>query len=352
MKRKYEYSVWQGPTYDGVTQSLLSNWMNCRERFRLEYVQGLVMKDDSFSRAIVFGEMFHVCSEAYYSGQDWKSSLKTYTKQLTSDWPYEASQIVHWYKVCEVLFPLYLNHYAKHKLEKMLTPLYSEKTFDEVMKLPSGRIVRLRGKWDQVFTKTVKGKQYLVLQDDKTKGEFEVEQVLNDLPLDNQMNFYCVALDLHSKSLKNSPALDGFRYNLVRRPLSGGKYSISQKKGRQTKKGIVGAETEAEFYARLGSIIKEDPDWFFQRVEVTITHADVEAYKNRTLVPLLENLCDWWEEVCRHEGSPPYSARHFLTPFGVYNSLRDGVFDPYAEYLISGNDENLIVGKTLFTELQ
>ena len=43
--KKRNTPLWKGPTEDGITQSLLSRFLVCRERFRLKVIEGLAPED-------------------------------------------------------------------------------------------------------------------------------------------------------------------------------------------------------------------------------------------------------------------------------------------------------------------
>lgn len=345
--------VWKGPEVDGITQSLLSRWMNDRERFRLMTVAGLVPTEE-FNSPAEYGHMFHKCQEF---PNDWEAKLKSYCNELGRRYPLNLMDIGKWHRVCSVQYPIYSKYWRTHPLEKAYKPIYNELVFGGEdlpvhYRLKNGRTVLLRGKIDQLL-----GKQKQVfVYDDKTKSSFDVARLCKDLPFNHQMMFYVVATRqlLRQQLLPKLKGFDlaGIRYNLVRRPLSGGKYNISQHKGRKTKtKGIVGAESVNEYWARLGKCIAEDTSYFFQRIEVTLIPQDVDEYEERVLDPLLTQLVDWWDYVVKHEGKPPWGPLHWMTPFGVYNSFRDSEFDDYSDYLLTGDDQRLTTVKNLYEEL-
>jgi hypothetical protein len=101
-----------------------------------------------------------------------------------------------------------------------------------------------------------KGKESgIYLFDNKTKGEIEPEELKRQLHFDMQTMIYLVALIEKSrdddwpnqgKSLYKMP-IKGVRYNVIRRPLSGGRGNIKQLEAKGKRK----AETSSEYYARL-----------------------------------------------------------------------------------------------------
>lgn len=146
-------AVWEGPEglgpKGGVTQSLFSRWLCCRERFRLRVIEGLA-PTDTFSHQLEYGQMWHTCEEAFAKNSSHIGALENYARSLCKRYPLQQEQIIHWMNVCKVQFPIYIKYWAKHKDVKTTVHLLQEQVFDVPYKLPSGRVVRLRGKWDGV----------------------------------------------------------------------------------------------------------------------------------------------------------------------------------------------------------
>lgn len=154
------------------------------------------------------------------------------------------------------------------------------------------------------------------------------------------------------KSLGAYP-FQGARFNVIRRPLSGGKGTIVRHKGSKNKP----EETKEAFYRRLAQYIKDDPDHFFMRWNVEITPQDIEAFRRKSLDPILEQLCDWWDWV-KYPGDPFVSTgkndpqnKHFVAPFGIWNPLLEGASTEYDELLVTGSEVGLSRTEELFPEL-
>lgn len=334
--------IWAGPCSDaangGVTQSMLGKFLVCRERFRINYVEGLV-EEPRFSHRIIYGQMWHKCEEAMLVGKDYNEYLLNYTKELVSLYKGNQGDILHWYTICSKQFPIYLNYWSNHWLSKS-KPLYQEEVFRISYVLPSGREVYLRGRWDGVVS-IGKG---VVLVENKTKGDFNLEKLLKQLRCDLQSMFYMVTLEKHLKNQR----LRGVLYNVVRRPLSGGKFTISQRKG--AGKERKGAETKEQFYTRLEQVIADNKDFFFSRFEVEISELDISEFKTKCLNPILEQLCDWWEHVSNNQ---LYSGScHFQFPYGIYNPLLEDASTGMDEYLFNKSTKGLVYSTELFKELQ
>ena len=358
-KRKAKEPVWKGPEQDGITQSLLSRFLVCRERFRLLVVEGL-RPADQFNHRMEYGQMWHTCEEelARTKGADdnWQRALKQYASGLCRKYPLQQEQVQHWYNVCKVQFPVYVDFWAKHPDVKGRTPLLQEQVFDVLYPLPSGRTVRLRGKWDSVDLIGKGRKAGVYLQENKTKGDIKEEQLRKQLAsgFDLQTGTYLTAMDCWPASDWKEKPIRGIRYNVVRRPLSGGKHSIRQHK--PTKSNPAGESAEA-YYTRLGGLIVGEPEHYFHRWNVEFTVADLVRFRRECLDPILEQLCDWWgwvsRPVCKggttrwnHE-----SGVHWRHPYGVWNALNEGGSGEVDEYLNTGSELGLERTDNLFREL-
>lgn len=358
--------VWHGPERDGITFSLLSRFLCCRERFRLLVIEGL-RPHDRFNHKIEFGSMWHVCEEAYGRGVPWDNDLSCYAHCLAKKYPMAQQDVDHWYMVCQATFPIYLDYWSKHQDVVDRRVLLPETVFDVPYTIPSGRIVRLRGKWDSVDL-IGRGKAAgLYLQENKTKGDINPESIQSQLAsgFDLQTMMYLVALDTdyNSKSgrswqvgesiIRGQPGhtipICGVRYNVIRRPLSGGTGTIRQKKD----------ESTPSFYQRLAGIIRDNPDYYFMRWKVDIGPSDIAKFRQQCLDPILEQLCDWWEWL---SGCDNYigglwgcnalrNSVHYRYPYGIYNPMNEGGYSELDAYLESGSEAGLARVDNLFPEL-
>jgi hypothetical protein len=416
-------SVWKGPCGEGpqggITASLLARSFVCPERFRIYAVEGL-RPVDGFNHRLEYGNMWHVCEEALASKLSWDVRLLEYAQELCHRYPIQQAEIDKWYYVCLTQFPLYVEWWGKHPDVKDRTPLLAEQVFDVPYPLPSGRTARLRGKLDSVDL-IGKGKNIGAwLQENKSKGDIDESQLRRQLSsgFDLQTMIYLTALrsfdwnSIGKDALLTHPDnIRGVRYNVVRRPLSGGRGSIVQSEGTSGSKcnlkacrntvgypsrgllncpkcsgvgryGARPAETNVEYMSRLADVIRDahGPEWgipdgehfFFMRWNVNVLPTDIERFKRECLTPVLENLCDdfeWWE-WCKLRGGkgpnvvdgvysyttrgvefPEHCRRHFVTPFGVYNPLVENGATDVDEYLRTGSEVGLHQVTNLFPEL-
>lgn len=397
--------LWKGPEDDGplggITQSMLNGFLGCRHRFYIKYVEGMQVVQ-GFSKALEYGNMWHVCEEHFAkepkgtkTSDRWQLPLRTYCQDLCRKYPLNQEEIDKWYNVCLVQFPLYADWWSKHPDVLDRTPLLQEEVFHVPYKLPSGRTVWLKGKFDSVDL-VGKGKNAGIwLKENKSKSDIDETRLQRQLNFDLQTMIYLIALEeitknpsievknagpawrrvgvVNGKKVSTTYPIKGVNYNVVRRPLSGGRGTVVQHK--PTKSNPNGESSE-EYYARIKGIIEGavGPEWnmpegqhfFFQRWQVEIIQSDVERFKEQFLNPILEQLCNWYEFVTSGDpwrGSDPIATRvpgdppdhfgiHFMLPFGLYNPLVENGFTDVDEYLLCGNDAGLQRVETLFGELQ
>lgn len=361
--------VWAGPgskgDNGGVTFSLLSRYLVCPERFRLKVIEGL-RPAPKFEHRLEYGSMWHACEEAVAAGRDWRNELAGYTARLQQRYPTQREQVDHWANVCAVQFPVYLQFWEAHPDVVGANTLEQEKAFSVPYKLPSGRVAYLRGKRDRV--NLIDGGVYL--QENKTKGDINEPLMKRQLTFDLQTMMYLTAL---VETQVGKRPVRGVRYNVVRRPLSGGEGQITQRKGSKN----VPAETSNQFYARLRGVIDgtgvkqtgepyQGPAYWFMRWKVEVSPGDHARFRRECLDPVLENLLDdyeWWYHCHSNKGDvwdyearrrrfPLHAARYYRRPFGVYNVLDEGGASELDEYLHTGSELGLVRTAELFPELQ
>ena len=381
--------LWQGPCAEGplggITQSMLVRFLSCRERFRLKYVLGLE-PPDKWNKNLGYGNMWHVCEEShakkYGSEACYLACLREHAREQISQYPLQRDEIEKWYNVCLVQFPEYVKYWSEHPDVQNRTPLMQEQVFDVPYTLLSGRTVRLRGKFDSVDLikpgiagvsvtgEQIEWREGIYLQENKTKGDIDKLQVERQLKFDLQTMMYLIALieaDQHAGVWKDNGAwkprrpIQGVRYNVVRRPLSGGVGSIKPHSAKATKTKLTPAETADEFYERLRrDYIADDPAYWFFRVRAEISAKDVQVFRETCLDPLLETVCRWYDEVTgqiMHHISitntgKPVGCMNYRTPFGVWSALEEGGATEYDSYMENGSEAGLRRVETMFTELQ
>lgn len=377
--------LWTGPGGDGpnggVTQGLISGFLTCRERFRIKVIDGW-RPADRFSHRLEYGNMWHLCEEFTAQGQAWEGALQAAARDLCRRYPLEQNEVNKWYNVCKVQYPVYLDYWERHQDQLQREPLLQEYKFDVDYRLPNGRAVRLRGKLDAVdLIGTGKGRG-VYLFETKTKGDVDETRMKRQLLWDLQTMMYLTALHClregapgtateNLQGAQGAPIL-GVRYNVIRRPLSGGKGTIVRHK--PTKSNPKG-ETAEEYYARLQGIIKDDPGHYFMRWRAEVGRHDVDNFRRCTLDPILEQMAAWYETVTTSQShgdndvvpdlkchdpvdvndaagvSIPAWAMNWRHPYGSENMIDEGYDSDVEHMLETGSSLGLARTNVLFPEL-
>jgi len=311
------------PYRDGVTQSLLSMWLECRQK-ALYCLQGYTPKGVSASmtqgtvghgvlqfvyEAMSQGKLKGPPNAAYVSKvidkveKIWKAENPRASRQALQDLELAGLHAMH-------LLPIYFD-YWKDDFKKLVW-LSLEMDFKVPLPVKNGKIVPVRGKMDGVFKRSG-----VWLFETKFKGMINEGNILDTLSLDLQVNLYLWALyTLHGIQ----PS--GVLYNVVRRP------GLSQGK----------KETFAKFCTRLAKDINNRPDWYFYRFEVSTDKDDMRKW-TAEFEPMMEEFLAWWEGLSGHYRTSNACVSKYGRCWGL---------SPCAE----NNFHNLTKRKTVFRELE
>lgn len=309
---------------DGISYSLLSRFIGCRERYRLYAVEGV--RETRNKTSMDFGTYFHKLLELRAKHPN-KSPSQLFKLNNTILTPTELG-------VAKVVYEEYHDYYSGDNYKYFA----QEDKFDVKYVLPSGHTFRLRGRLDETI---INPNRSLMIQENKTKGNINEDQLAAHIPFNLQTMFYVTAAAIHYKK-----PVEGVLYNVIRKPGH-----------TQTNKDA----NEKAFLDRLRKDIQSRPQYFFIRWEYPITDKQLQDWKNYTLHPLLLQLRVWWDSV-KHDPFSPWTTpdekgklsvnpHHFQRPFGVYDSLTTGVGD-YFDLITRNNPVGTTSGNEPFSELK
>lgn len=267
------------PYRDGVTNSMLAKWMECREKARLS-LQGWTPKQRSF--ALTFGTVVHeILQKAYEDLQKGKEiRLKKYLKKIETLWEEENPTVDERTSAdfemsllfAESVLPVYFDYWEK---DSRLDWLAVEKEFEVPWKLPNGKTVSLRGKRDGLFRR---GKETWLMEH-KTKGRIDEWGLVERISFEQQVMLYLTALLEEDSSKK----VNGVLYNILRRP--GLKQKVS--------------EPIATFAKRCAEDVEARRDFYFLRLEVSISKQEVSEFKGQ-LGAAIWDFVQWTEGKVGH----------------------------------------------------
>ncbi len=355
---------WTGPCGEGlnggVTQSMIGRYLCCKERFRILVIEGL-KPHPRFNAPMDFGSMWHSCEEGLASGpwdsHQWEAKLEECVNRMMAQYPRDVENILHWTSITQELFPVYIEYWADHPDMQNRTHLLAEQIFDVPYTLPSGRTVRLRGKWDAADLVEDTQNAGIWLQEDKTKSSIDRAKIKRQLTFDLQTGLYLVALEEKREEVRQmvSGVLGGVLANKGIIPVRGVRYNVVRRSAHKSTASMLKKVYEDVGEGRSG-------EWF-DRFNVYVSPQDTKRFKQECLDPVLENLCDdysWWVDAKRQGVSPFDSTarepnhfpRHFRFPYGIYSSLTEGGFGDVDAYLEDGSEVGLERVTDLFPELK
>lgn len=322
---------------DGITYSMMSKFIICRERFRLATVEGLSYTEPK--DALEFGTAFHHCLEHVANGgscTDLKKVLNKFIQSKKGLTPDQQNNFTFLMRVCEETFRLYYEHWKE--MDSAFKFVVREETFEYLYPVPGYRTIKLRGRIDAAYASG----QELWLMENKTKGRIDEDLMKSTLSQDMQTMFYCLALE---QKFGKQP--DGVLYNVIRR--SG------------LRKGV--KESDNVFLERTVKDIKDRPAWYFMRWKTQLMPGDLDVWKKRTLEPLLVHICRWWESIMHNpfnpweteaeKGLPKVNVEHWQRPFGVYDDGdSSGGRGDFFELLTKGSYYGLYRRSVAFPELE
>ena len=286
---------------DGVTQSMLLSFLQCRQR-----TQNLIEGWGPVESTSVFdyGTIIHELLDLHYRGKLHASNAKG--KDLSIGWavdaivkemlkkPADAQALEESARLATMVFPGYLSFWKKqHAKWKDVQP-------ETVFNLKWGA-TRLRGKIDLRFR--LNGK--LWMKETKTKSRIEEDVLDQTLAFDFQSQFYLLAL-----GELTGEKVEGVVYDIVRKP--------------QMKADSVPED------------MRKRPDHYFKRFEVIYTK-DQNALFRQELDAILQDFKDW------AEGNAP----HYRNSASCVGRGRC----PYIQACSQGSMLGYVRNKKLFSEL-
>jgi len=321
----------------GVSFSLLSRFINCRERFRLYAVEG-VREHSGSKEQMDFGTYFHELLElhAKYPSLSPGGVSRKAKKKIS--------------KSQKAIADLVFNQYCQHYAEDRYHYVAQEQEFFVPYTLPNGRTVNLVGKSDEIIGAK---DGTLWVQENKTKERFNEYKIESSIPFDLQSLMYCVAIE----KLFKRP-VTGIVYNVIRKPTHKPAKIKEKILDPVTKKERTSArkETDKEFLTRLDNVIAEDRGHFFYRWEFALTKEHMTRWRQTTFDPLLTQLCMWWDSV-KHDPFSPWdlpngdpNPHHHQRPFGVYEPMTLGTGD-FFELITRNRRIGTTSGNKCFSEL-
>jgi len=274
---------------DGLTQSLLSMFLTCRQKARF-YLSGWNSK--YCSEALTFGSLCHGMLELAYldiqskklTGTPSAQQIRRYGGIIEKKWNAENPRssvdtlvmVEKSLAVLEQMVPRYFDFW-KEDFKKMKW-VSLEGQFDVRARPGPGLAIRVRGKQDGKFSL----KKELWLFETKTKSMVNEGDLLDTLSLDLQVRLYLWAM---REGAKTAPT--GCLYNIIRK--------TAAKQGKN--------ESIPKFARRVAEDIDDRPEFYFMRLEVATSRGEIEEFEGE-LFGLLRDFAAWRNGKLPHYKNP------------------------------------------------
>lgn len=328
VNRQIPLSILPSPswTWDmGISYSLLSRFIACRDRFHKYAVQGM-REVGKQQKALNFGTYFHKLIElsVKHRTTDANRIIAMATKSKSTIAKISTLDRL----IGNMVFQEYCEYYSDIRYDYFDT----ETQFDVKYHLAGVGPVRLVGKIDQIIRWPDRS---FYVQENKTKENINEELLTMTIPHNLQTMMYAICAGLHYKK-----PINGVVYNVIRKS-----------KHRQRK-----TETELEFVERVRSEIKLNPKYFFLRWEYPLNQRSFDDFKLKTFDPNLREFYLWWKSIESNPLDPwvdnegRLNSRHYRRPFGVYDSLTNGEGD-FFNVITRNSYANVTLNNPPFSEL-
>lgn len=326
--------AWPGPIEGGVTQSLISRFLECPYRFYL--YAGLGLDDpEEFEVNLAWGTIFHYGLEqliAYpktvnqLDEDEWLDLFSKIKAFIAKEYPSAPSSFL--YSICSML-KLYDDSYKTE-------PYKTEQKFNVAYTTRRGLKCNLRGKVDGI------NQSKTILVEHKCKGKIDIQQTRLETPLDLQALLYCYV---------NGPRR--IIYDLIRIPEA--QWKLPDRRMNEK----VSAYIERLFKTHTGDDypIRQKKHLWIQQCDLSIDNEEIDNLLNFTLNPLIERLWRWYEHVSQPGFDPDnpefYNDVFYRTPIRHFDPGKTQKFKcSYHAYLTGEMTlSELVPVKSFYAEL-
>lgn len=318
---------WQGPLIGGITQSLLSKFLECPYQFYIYAGLGLEEPKEPEPN-LVWGDTFHrglehIIEIPYqlheFTPEDWATTQEVVEHHLRDKWPMAPQtyclSINH-------MLPLYddsyKTEYGTFRTEQKLSHLHTTRTGNKVL---------LRGKADAVNVSNE------ILVEHKCKGKIDINQTYAESPYDLQVTMYSFILGTRTVI-----------YDLVRIPDT--QWSLPPKRQYESPKNYI---KNLYFERAWGDfpVTKKKHLWL-QQTTINLTDEQVELNMAEMVDPIIDKLCAYYDYVSDSnfdfQNPDHYNKLFYKTPIRHFDPARTASFKgPYWNHRVGALDLDCMV---------
>ena len=257
---------------DGVTQSILSSFLACRQR--AQFILDGWQKPRN-KAALIFGSFFHwlieehivsITNEGVGLANSFGALESEWRNKMVTEGEVDRDALELYIAMAHALFEEYCNFWQKkdESYEWIGVESQFEKCTDRYQ-----HTFKMRGMRDGIFRR--KGKLWIL--ETKTAGRIDEETLNQTLNFDFQSLFYVTASELEFRE-----PVAGILYNVVRKP------QLRQKK----------EEPFRDYAERMKIDVAERPEFYFKRFEVPYTKKRKRLFREELMMKFHE--MDLWRK--------------------------------------------------------
>lgn len=328
---KPDTPAWKGPLYGGVTQSLLTRFLECPFRFYLYAICGLVeTKPDNEN--LIWGDVFHKGLEHYVKGDSLQISIDFMHKYLNERYPKAPPTFK--YTTANMLKVYPIKNFASWG------EIDTEVEFRQEH-IIRGRLTSLRGKIDLL------NKHRTKIGDHKGKGRNAQSEtsIRRDIRTDLQMNLYAWS----------QGCISDWLYDVIKIPEQ--HYRAPARRAGESAEAWADRVFNTHKDYSYGFPIKTCPGVWINQIPHYQPESDIRLYMELTIFPIIEALWTWWDYVTSSDFDPnnPLCYNHifYRKPVRLFDPSRTKMFEcNYYSYLIGESSiEDLTPVKSFYAEL-
>lgn len=308
--------MWSGPYIGGITQSLITRFLECPFRAYLYLICGYEEPEPS-PQQMAWGNIFHLGTEHLIEGATVTESNDVMRKEFDTNY-LGILPPTYRYSTCKML-----KVYKDHVLPRIDQPAVTEQEINERIPIPGvEQLVRFRGKRD-VLSPTKLG-------DHKCKGRIYPAETLAELSTDLQMNVY----DYFSQR-------ENWFYDLIQIPEFG--YRVPPPLASQTPEKWVNHIFETYSNINDGFPINKFPNRWCVHLTHYQPYADTLVYFQKTVIPIVKRIIRWWDHINDPSFDPNnpdcYNDIFYVSPLRLFDPSRTDKFKPHFHGLFTGQYE-------------
>ena len=323
--------VWAGPNAGGITQSLMTRFLECPFRFYLYAILGLE-ENEPHHPNLIWGDIFHKGLEHLIpKGGTYEAAKAAMIEYGNTEYPRMPSTFIHTtFEMLKLYNKAFLTSFG------VLDDMVTEQKFS-TPDVVGGYKVVYRGKADGHNKSCRYGVEH------KCKGKIDPLQSRAESPIDQQILLYSHCLDIRH-----------WTYDIIRIPEA--QFMVPQRRPGEPAASyahrLFNSQTGQEY-----PISKHSYAWLNQ-FHFDVEKNQIDAFLEMTWRPLVLRLCRWWDHVTSPGFSlvdkQCYNDIFYITPIRHFDPSNTERYKCKYWHLLTGESEleSLVPVTSFYSELE